>query len=220
MKREIIQTLDGSTTIQIAEWNECYHSKHGAIQEAQHVFIKNGLSLFPNRNVAILEIGFGTGLNAFITFLESKKMQQSIDYVGVEAYPISSDEVLSMNYVSELNATQESSIFDSMHHSKWEEKLSLSTNFSLLKRKQFFEEINDIEIFDLIYFDAFGYRVQPELWSTAIFKKMYQALKPNGVLVTYAARGVVKRSMIEVGFTVEKLAGPPGKREMFRAIKH
>ena len=219
MKREIIQTLDGSTTIQIAEWNECYHSKHGAIQEAQHVFIKNGLSLFPNRNVTILEIGFGTGLNAFITFLESKKMQQSIDYVGVEAYPISSDEVLSMNYVSELNATQESTIFDSMHHSNWEEKLSLSADFSLLKRKQFFEEINDIEAFDLIYFDAFGYRVQPELWSTAIFKKMHQALKPNGVLVTYAARGVVKRSMIEVGFTVEKLAGPPGKREMFRAVK-
>lgn len=219
MKREIIQTLDGSTTIQIAEWNECYHSKHGAIQEAQHVFIKNGLSLFPNQNVAILEIGFGTGLNAFITFLESKKLQQSIEYVGVEAYPISVEEVLSMNYVSELNANQESAIFDNMHISNWEEKLSLSTDFSLLKRKQFFEEINDIEAFDLIYFDAFGYRVQPELWSTAIFKKMYEALKPQGILVTYAARGVVKRSMIEVGFTVEKLAGPPGKREMFRAIK-
>ncbi len=219
MKREIIQTLDGSTTIQIAEWNECYHSKHGAIQEAQHVFIKNGLSLFPNRSVAILEIGFGTGLNAFITFLESKKMQQSIDYVGVEAYPVSVDEVLLMNYVSELKATQESTVFDIMHTSNWGEKLNLSTNFSLTKRKQFFEEINDIEAFDLIYFDAFGYRVQPELWSTAIFEKMYQALKPQGVLVTYAARGVVKRSMIEVGFTVEKLAGPPGKREMFRAIK-
>lgn len=219
MKREIIQTLDGSTTIQIAEWNECYHSKHGAIQEAQHVFIKNGLSLFPNRSVAILEIGFGTGLNAFITFLESKKMQQSIDYVGVEAYPVSVDEVHLMNYVSELNATQQSTVFDTMHNSNWEEKLNLSADFSLTKRKQFFEEINDIEAFDLIYFDAFGYRVQPELWSTAIFEKMYQALKPQGVLVTYAARGVVKRSMIEVGFTVEKLAGPPGKREMFRAVK-
>ena len=108
MKREIIQTLDGSTTIHLAEWDECYHSKHGAIQEAQHVFIKNGLSLFPNRDVSILEIGFGTGLNAFITLLESKKMQQSIDYVGVEAYPISVDEVVLMNYVTELNASQES----------------------------------------------------------------------------------------------------------------
>lgn len=219
MKREIIQTLDGSTTIHLQEWDECYHSKHGAIQEAQHVFIKNGLSLFENKHVSILEIGFGTGLNAFITFLEAKKLNQTIDYVGVEAYPISADEVLSMNYVEQLNATQESAIFKTMHESNWEEKISLNKEFSLTKRKQFFEAIDDIEKFDLIYFDAFGYRVQPELWSTEIFQKMYNSLKPNSVLVTYAARGVVKRSMIEVGFTVEKLAGPPGKREMFRARK-
>jgi tRNA U34 5-methylaminomethyl-2-thiouridine-forming methyltransferase MnmC len=219
LKREIIQTLDGSTTIHLQEWDECYHSKHGAIQEAQHVFIKNGLSLFENKHVSILEIGFGTGLNAFITFLEAKKLNQTIDYVGVEAYPISAEEVLSMNYVEELNATDESAIFETMHESNWEEKISLNKDFSLTKRKQFFEAIDDIEKFDLIYFDAFGYRVQPELWSTEIFQKMYNALKPNSVLVTYAARGVVKRSMIEVGFTVEKLAGPPGKREMFRARK-
>ncbi|MNP96853.1 tRNA 5-methylaminomethyl-2-thiouridine biosynthesis bifunctional protein MnmC [compost metagenome] len=219
MKREIIQTLDGSTTIHLQEWDECYHSKHGAIQEAQHVFIKNGLSLFENQSVSILEIGFGTGLNAFITFLESKKMRQSIDYVGVEGYPVSADEVLSMNYVTELNAENESSIFERMHESDWGEKIVLRDDFYLTKRKQFFDEIDDLEKFDLIYFDAFGYRVQPELWSTAIFKKMYNALKPNGKLVTYAARGVVKRSMVEVGFTVEKLQGPPGKREMFRASK-
>jgi tRNA U34 5-methylaminomethyl-2-thiouridine-forming methyltransferase MnmC len=219
LKREIIQTLDGSTTIHLQEWDECYHSKHGAIQEAQHVFIKNGLSLFQNKQISILEIGFGTGLNAFITFLEAFKMNQSIDYVGVEAYPISAEEVVSMNYVDELNASNESPVFKKMHESNWEEKIVLRDDFTLTKRKQFFEEIDDFEKFDLIYFDAFGYRVQPELWSTAIFEKMYNALKPNSVLVTYAARGVVKRSMIEVGFTVEKLAGPPGKREMFRARK-
>ena len=219
MKREIIQTLDGSTTIQIKEWDECYHSKHGAIQEAKHVFIKNGLSLFENQKISILEIGFGTGLNAFVTLLEAKKMHQTIDYVGVEAYPISVDEVLMMNYVSELNATEESVLFDRMHESNWDEQIVLNNDFILTKRKQFFEEIDDENKFDLIYFDAFGYRVQPELWSTAIFEKMYKSLKKNGVLVTYAARGVVKRSMIEVGFTVEKLAGPPGKREMFRARK-
>ncbi|MFE3871087.1 tRNA (5-methylaminomethyl-2-thiouridine)(34)-methyltransferase MnmD [Flavobacterium sp. ZS1P70] len=219
MKREIIQTFDGSTTIHIEEWDECYHSKHGAIQEAQHVFIKNGLSLFENKHVSILEIGFGTGLNAFITFLEAKKLNQTIDYVGVEAYPISADEVLSMNYVAELNAANESAIFKTMHESNWGEEINLSKDFSLIKRKQFFEAIEDIEKFDLIYFDAFGYRVQPELWSTEIFQKMYNALKRNSVLVTYAARGVVKRSMIKVGFSVEKLEGPPGKREMFRARK-
>lgn len=219
MKRKIIQTLDGSTTIHIEEWDECYHSKHGAIQEAQHVFIKNGLSLFQNQKIAILEIGFGTGLNAFITLLEAKKMQQTIDYIGVEAYPISADEVLNMNYVAELDAMQESSVFNKMHESDWEKKIVLNDDFVLTKRKQFFEEIDDVNKFDLIYFDAFGYRVQPELWSTEIFDKMYKSLKMNGVLVTYAARGVVKRSMIEVGFEVEKLEGPPGKREMFRARK-
>ncbi|WP_264564909.1 tRNA (5-methylaminomethyl-2-thiouridine)(34)-methyltransferase MnmD [Flavobacterium sp. N3904] len=219
MEREIIQTLDGSTTIHIKEWKECYHSKHGAIQEAKHVFIKNGLALLPNKQVSILEIGLGTGLNAFITYLESKDLNQNIDYVGVEAYPISADELVAMNYVSELNALESKAVFDKMHQANWEEKIIVTETFSLTKRKQFFEEIDDVEKFDLIYFDAFGYRVQPELWSTAIFKRMFEALKPNGILVTYAARGVVKRSMIEVGFTVEKLAGPPGKREMFRARK-
>lgn len=220
MKREIIQTLDGSTTIYLQEWNESYHSKHGAIQEAQHVFIKNGLFLFQNTQISILEIGFGTGLNAFITFLEAPKMNLSINYVGVEAYPISTDEVLSMNYVQELNAIDKNFIFKIMHSSNWEEEIIVSNEFSLTKRKQFFETIEDIAQFDLIYFDAFGYRVQPELWSTDIFRRMYAALNKNGVLVTYAARGVVKRSLIEVGFNVEKLPGPPGKREMFRATKN
>jgi tRNA U34 5-methylaminomethyl-2-thiouridine-forming methyltransferase MnmC len=219
LKREIIQTLDGSTTIRLPDWDECYHSKHGAIQEAEHVFIKNGLALFPDSKVSILEIGFGTGLNAFITFLESIKRNQTINYVGVEAYPVAADEVLAMNYVAELDAAQHAAIFEVLHTSNWEEKNTLANHFEITKRKQFFEEIDDIELFDLIYFDAFGYRVQPDLWSTAIFEKMYKALKKEGVLVTYAARGVVKRSMIEVGFTVEKLAGPPGKREMFRAFK-
>jgi tRNA U34 5-methylaminomethyl-2-thiouridine-forming methyltransferase MnmC len=219
VEREIIKTLDGSTTIHLKEWDECYHSKHGAIQEAKHVFIKNGLSLFENKPVSILEIGFGTGLNAFITFLEAQQKQQKIDYVGVEAYPVDAKEVLAMNYVDELEAGNFESIFQKMHEVEWDQKNEISSEFSLTKRKQFFDEINDFETFDLIYFDAFGYRVQPELWSTEIFQKMYNSLKPNGVLVTYAARGVVKRSMIEVGFTVEKLAGPPGKREMFRAFK-
>jgi tRNA U34 5-methylaminomethyl-2-thiouridine-forming methyltransferase MnmC len=219
MKREIIHTSDGSTTIHLPDWNENYHSKHGAIQEAKHVFIKNGLSLFQNKNVSILEIGFGTGLNAFITFLEAKKLSQTINYTGVEACPISVDEISSMNYVSELDAENEKSIFDKMHTCDWEQKNVLTPEFSLTKRKQFFETIDDVAQFDLIYFDAFGYRVQPELWSTAIFLRMYNALKPKGVLVTYAARGVVKRSLNEVGFNVEKLEGPPGKREMFRALK-
>ena len=124
-----------------------------------------------------------------------------------------------MNYVAELKAETESLVFEKIHQCDWEEKIAISDDFGLTKRKQFFNEIGDEDKFDLIYFDAFGYRVQPELWSTEIFERMYKALKKDSVLVTYAARGVVKRSMQEVGFTVEKLAGPPGKREMFRATK-
>lgn len=219
MKREIVQTLDGSTTIFLPEWNENYHSKHGAIQEAKHVFIKNGFSLFKEKNHSILEIGFGTGLNAFITFLEAKKNKIHVSYTGVEAYPVDFEEIIQMNYVQQLDATEFEPHFKKMHDSEWNQTIEIAPEFRLTKRKQFFNEIKDVETFDLIYFDAFGYRVQPELWSTEIFKKMYTALKSGGILVTYAARGVVKRSMLEVGFTVEKLEGPPGKREMFRATK-
>ena len=219
MKREILTTNDGSTTIHLPEWDESYHSKHGAIQEAYHVFIKNGLSLFEEKSVSILEIGFGTGLNAFMTYLESQKEKQTIDYVGVEAYPVEVEEALQMNYVSELNASNEIEIFNTMHKSNWEEKHQISSHFSLTKRKQFFQDISDVNTFDLIYFDAFGFRVQPELWSLEIFQKMYTALKPNGVLVTYACRSSIKKAMLECGFKVEKLPGAPGKREMLRGTK-
>jgi tRNA U34 5-methylaminomethyl-2-thiouridine-forming methyltransferase MnmC len=219
LKRNIIQTRDGSTTIHIEDWDECYHSRFGAIQEAQHVFIKKGLSLFENESVSILEIGFGTGLNAFITFLEHSKFNQKINYVGVEAFPVSLEEAALMNYVAELNAVSQKFIFDKMHQCNWEESIVLNEDFVFTKRKQFFADIDDIEKFDLIYFDAFGYDVQPELWSVGIFKKMFEALKMQGVLVTYAARGIIKRNMIEAGFIVEKHEGAPGKREMFRARK-
>lgn len=219
LKRAILHTHDGSTTIHIEEWDECYHSKFGAIQEAQHVFIKNGLSLFKDQSISILEIGFGTGLNAFITFLESKKLGLQVDYFGIEAYPISQTEIKEMNYVSELKAESDEAVFETMHSCPWEEKINLKIDFDLTKKKQFFYEIEYVEQFDLIYFDAFGYRVQPELWTFEIFKLMFKALKKNGVLVTYAARSIIKKNMQEAGFTVEKLQGPPGKREMFRATK-
>ncbi|MFB0938365.1 MAG: tRNA U34 5-methylaminomethyl-2-thiouridine-forming methyltransferase MnmC [Candidatus Azotimanducaceae bacterium] len=219
MKREIIITDDGSTTIHIPEWNEQYHSIHGAIQEAYHVFIKKGLSLFKNRNASIMEIGFGTGLNCFITYLEAEKYNLNIDYVGVEAYPISDEELRSLNYISELNATKNKEVFERIHSLSWNEKHVFSNDFSLTKRQQLFEDIDDENRFDLIYFDAFGARVQPELWNELIFKKMYDSLRINGVLVTYSAKGSVRRAMQSVGFKVERLEGPPGKREMLRAIK-
>ncbi|ESU25689.1 putative peptidase [Flavobacterium saliperosum S13] len=219
MKRKIIQTEDGSSSLLMEEWGETYHSKHGAIQEAKHVFIQNGLSLFKEQSVAVLEIGFGTGLNALVTLLEAEKLKLTIDYTGVEAYPILPEEVEKLNYVSQLNANQSDTDFQLMHSSEWGVKTVVSKGFTLTKRQQYFNEISDKNRFDLIYFDAFGFQYQPELWSVEIFKKMFEALKPNGVLVTYACRGSVKRAMIEVGFSTEKLPGPPGKREMLRAVK-
>jgi tRNA U34 5-methylaminomethyl-2-thiouridine-forming methyltransferase MnmC len=143
----------------------------------------------------------------------------TIEYTGVEAYPVLTEEWQHMNYVAELHAQDQASLFEQMHKSAWEQLIPLSPFFSLCKRQQRIQDIVDEGTFNLIYFDAFGYRVQPELWSDEIFRKMYAALKPNGVLVTYAATGAVRRSMLAAGFTVEKLAGPPGKREMLRAKK-
>jgi tRNA U34 5-methylaminomethyl-2-thiouridine-forming methyltransferase MnmC len=219
LKREIIITSDGSTTIYLPDWDEQYHSKHGAIQEAYHVFIKNGLETHNKQDLAILEIGFGTGLNCFITLLEAAKRNLKINYTGIEAYPIEEDELLQLNYVSELDSRNLSHKFEEMHLFGWNTRQKINDDFFLTKRKQFIKDINDIEQFDLIYFDAFGARVQPELWTEEIFQKMYNSLKQNGVLVTYSAKGSVRRAMIAVGFKVTKLPGPPGKREMLHAVK-
>jgi tRNA U34 5-methylaminomethyl-2-thiouridine-forming methyltransferase MnmC len=222
LKRKIITTADGSKTIHIEDWNEQYHSKHGAIQEAQHVFIKEGLQHYSANNkstsVDILEIGFGTGLNAFLTLLEADNIKSKINYVGVEAYPVSMYDINQLNYVELISAENET-VFNKLHTVSWEKEHEITSNFKLQKRQQFFSEIKDNNAFDLIYFDAFGARVQPELWSKSIFETMYKALKPNGVLVTYSAIGEVKRNMKALGFMVERLKGPPGKRHMLRATK-
>lgn len=228
MKRNIITTSDGSKTIQIEEWNEQYHSIHGAIQEANHVFLKHGL-LFYSKNlnkchtelaeVSILEIGFGTGLNAFLTLIEAKKLKLNINYVGVEAYPVALDEVNQLNYV-DLISKPHKSIFEKLHKTSWEETHCITSNFELEKQQKFFKDIKAENKFNIIYFDAFGARVQPDLWTEDIFKIMFNALKENGILVTYSAKGSVRRAMQAVGFSVERLPGPPGKREMLRATKH
>ena len=221
MKREIITTADGSTTIQLPEWNEQYHSKHGAIIEAKHVFIESGLNHWvgqhPNTPISILEIGFGTGLNAFLNLIEASNKNLTVTYTGIEAYPIQSSEIKQLNYAEMLKASKED--FMRLHEVEWERSSKIHSNFKLIKRKMFFSEIDDKLTQDLIYFDAFGPRVQPELWTEEVFKKMFLVLKPKGILVTYSAKGSVRRAMQTVGFTVERLSGPPGKREMLRGTK-
>lgn len=219
MDREIITTDDGSHTIQLKEWDEQYHSKHGAIQEAYHVFIQNGLSLYANCKISILEIGFGTGLNALITFLEARKAKLDVRYVGVERYPVTSDEFNTLNYIEKLKAAEFTTVFEHMHECAWEEDILISDTFQLRKVQKDFKDLDYKNEFDLVYFDAFGPRVQPELWTEDIFDMIFNALRAKGVLVTYSAKGSVRRAMQAVGFTVERLPGPPGKREMLRATK-
>lgn len=222
MQREIIKTGDGSTTIHLPEWNEQYHSRHGAIQEAEHVFIKSGLQKSlesGDDSISILEIGFGTGLNALVTWKEAKEKNLTISYTAVEAYPVALEEVEKLNFAEELQLEGAQDFFRTIHHTPWETALTIHPKFHLQKQKKFFQEINDLEEYRLVYFDAFGARVQPELWTEEIFGIMFKALKPAGILVTYAAKGSVRRAMQAVGFIVERLPGPPGKREMLRATK-
>ncbi len=219
MNRKVITTADGSTTIHLEDWNEHYHSKHGAIQEAYHVFIKKGLDFLRQDSLAILEIGFGTGLNALITILEAEKKGLTVSYTGVEAYPVPKEELVKLNYTSQLGGAKTDKYFQSIHDAPWNQDVELCSFFKLHKAQLDFHDIREESSFHLIYFDAFGPRVQPELWSVELFRKMHSALKPGGVLVTYSAKGSVRRAMQEVGFTVERLPGPPGKREMLRALK-
>ena len=235
MALKIIETADGSSSFYNEELDETYHSRHGAIQEAKHVFLKMGLDpmLSKRSHLNIMEIGFGTGLNAWLTACRILKKRErlselsrskqnsigSIDYVGVEAFPISEEDLLLLNYDQFSTNEEEKALFKKINKVDWESKQEIHSHFSLTKRKQDFNDIKDENAFDLIYFDAFGPRVQPELWSEEIFTKMFKSLKREGMLVTYSAKGDVRRAMLKVGFKVEKVAGPPGKREMLVAKK-
>lgn len=217
-------TEDGSHSVYSDELGVSYHSKHGAIQETQHVFINAGLNYILQQSpleINILEIGFGTGLNAFMTFLESESraIPIIINYFAIEAYPLSLEQVFDLNYVEQLDAVSYGDIFLKMHSSDWSKVHPLSKKFNFQKLLMNFEDIDFYNHIDLIYFDAFAPDVQPQLWEENLMAKMFNALRLQGVLTTYCAKGVVKRTLKSVGFFIESLPGPPGKREMTRAIK-
>lgn len=217
MKREIIVTNDGSKTIHLPDWNESYHSIHGAVQEAQHVFIKSGLDEISKPEIHILEVGFGTGLNAVLTLNKAKETKQTINYSGLEAYPVQLEELKSLKYQELPEIKNSEDLFWQFHSSKWDELVEITSRFNLKKVQLFLNEFQPKEnSFDLIYFDAFGPRVQPEMWTLEIFKKLFKSMKNDGVFVTYCAKGQVRRDLVEAGFQVEKIPGPPGKREMLR----
>ena len=220
MKREVRITGDGSSTIYIPEMDENYHSTHGAIQEAKHVFIKYGLEFSEadtkNDSLRILELGFGTGLNALLTTIHQSKR---VEYVGVEAFPVEKELIDQLNYLTELGEEHHET-FTKMHSVPWGKESDISGEFNLKKVDQ---KIQDLELesnsFDLIYFDAFGPRVQSEMWDKSVLEKMVNALRVGGCLVSYCAMGQFKRDLKSLGMEIEALPGPPGKREMTRGIK-
>jgi tRNA U34 5-methylaminomethyl-2-thiouridine-forming methyltransferase MnmC len=220
MERKIIVTSDGSKSLYLPDLDETYHSRHGAVQEAYHVFIRNGLDLYKDGSeLRILEMGFGTGLNCFITWLESRRRTLTVHYRGLEAFPVAQNIIDDLDYPVAVGREELRPLFDRLHQVKWDANMAISEGFNLRKEKKRFDEFDPAGEFDLVYFDAFGPRVQPELWNEAMFQTMYDGLKPGGVLVTYSAKGSVRRAMQAVGFGVERLPGPPGKREMLRATK-
>ena len=220
LKKEIVKTRDGSNTIFVPEFDETYHSTHGAIQESLHVFIRSGLKFKTELNdINVLEVGFGTGLNALLSFVDSEDTNRNIEYTSLEAYPLEWDLVSKLNYIDIIFNGKYSEIYKKIHTCDWESFHELSPYFMLRKQNVKLQNILFDNEFDIIYFDAFAPRVQPELWTEQIFTSMYKALKPGGILVTYCAKGSVKRALKYVGFELQSIPGPPGKREMSRAIK-
>jgi len=224
MKRSIITTKDGSKTIRLEDWDEHYHSTHGAIQESQHVYIEAGLEyyndLYQPKTLKVLEAGFGTGLNALLTYFWAEHHGVSVDYTGLEAYPISNDEHSAMEYHRELVSASAQQVYEDLHKAKWEEWTSISKAFQLKKNKIFFSDLKLKQQVDIVFYDAFGPRVQPKLWEALIFQKFYEALTPGGVFVTYCVKGTARRALQALGFEVDIIEGPPGKRHMMRAQKH
>lgn len=220
MKREVIETADGSKTIRIIELDENYHSSHGALQEALHVFIKNGLLEFKDKpQISIFEMGFGTGLNSFLSAIKAAELNLKIQYSGVEAFPVNEEELIQLEY-AKLVGDENIDLYTKLHSVPWGEFSTISDHFTLKKIQSELQILElEVESFDIIYYDAFGPRAQEEMWSVELFQKMYDSLKTGGFLVTYCAKGQVKRNMKAVGFTIEPLPGPPGKREMTRAWK-
>lgn len=216
---ELFLTEDGSHSIFSAKYKVPYHSRHGAIIETNHVFIEAGLKTKFDSNTAIgiLDIGFGTGLNAFMTLIESDNRSTEIYYEAIEAFPVAENVAREFNYALQLNTKPED--FLQLHKLAWNETHILSDQFTFKKQLNTFEDFETSHLFDVIYFDAFAPSAQPTLWETGLLSKMYAYLKPDGILVTYCAQGQFKRNLKAVGFNIEPLPGPPGKREMTRARK-
>ena len=219
---EIIITADGSHTLYVPDLKEHYHSTFGAIQESEHIYIKEGLliakEIFPEIN--ILEVGFGTGLNALLTLMKLQEMENVVNYHAIEAFPLSEDITDMLNYPDVLKNLKVKEVFVQLHKTPWNITSPFSDKFSITKSHSKLEDILlKADHYHLVYFDAFAPDIQPEMWKQEIFDKIVKSMKHRGFMVTYSAKGSVRRCMQSAGLKVERIPGPPGKREMLRARK-
>ncbi len=220
MKIELVTTNDGSHTLFLPEMNEQYHSLNGAITESLHVYIENGYLYCNSQNPVVFEVGFGTGLNMLLTAIQAEKIKKPTMYFSIEKYPVNQILVKELNY-GKMISERAQLLFEKLHDSEWNKEIQINEYFTILK-------INDDLItyilnkkspFEVVYFDAFGPDKQPEMWTPEIFSKIADNTKPNGIIVTYSAKGEVRRQMNNAGFDMERLPGPPGKKQMLRGIK-
>ncbi|MEQ8304589.1 MAG: tRNA (5-methylaminomethyl-2-thiouridine)(34)-methyltransferase MnmD [Cyclobacteriaceae bacterium] len=219
-----VETEDGSHTLRNEALDETYHSIHGAIQESRHVFIDNGFHYFErefsDKNITILEVGFGTGLNAFLTCLASEVSKSRVQYWAIEPFPLETKITDAINYPKLLASGLNAGTFRSLHASKWEASHEISATFSLHKLKNTVQNVQlPVSKFDIVYYDAFAPGKQPEVWTLEVLKKISEAMSDRGIFLTYSAKGQLKRDLRALGFEVETLPGPPGKLQMIRAIK-
>lgn len=216
---EIEKTADGSNTLYIREIDEHYHSVKGALTESEHIFINMGLRHSTVKNPHILEIGFGTGLNTFLTAIEAEISKRDIFYTSIEKFPLDMETIKQLHY-PEIIAPEASSLLYSIHEAQWNSPQKINEYFTLEKIEGDFTDYDFRDGYDVIYFDAFSPEKQPEMWSQDLFNNLYAKLNQGGILTTYCAKGVVRRMLQSAGFIVERLPGPPeGKREILRATK-
>ena len=218
---ELVKTADGSDTLFAAKFGEHYHSTFGAVQESRHIFINAGFRKCGQKSLTLFEVGFGTGLNAYLTLLEVLKTKQSVRYITIEKYPLSSQIWEELNYPT-IISEGDHELFRKLHKAEWNKEVKITDYFSILKLSSDLTEFNysNLPLFDLIYFDAFSPEKQPELWGTPIFCQLSAHCSAGAKFLTYCAKGAVRRSLQEAGFFVERIQGPPGKREVLRGTKN
>lgn len=217
MERIRFITEDGSTSFRLDEWEENYHSSHGAVTESLHVFIDNGFAQLDSPSLTIFEMGFGTGLNAALTWYLADQVKKNVHYVTVEKYPLIASEFQSLHFGERHSDLYE--INQRLHQVSWNEQHNFTDYFAFTKKKEDLHQVNLPEQIDLVYYDAFSPEHQPDLWTLEIFNRLFHCMTSKGIFVTYSAKGQVRRDLIAAGFEVERIPGPPGKRQMIRAIK-